>query len=139
MVQCLAVQTNVCVALSSRAGVEPAGWPVHRGPRPQELRLRSGLLHPLLPHDMCPGTARPVLHTSRVQNEGHREQGGVQLRRRAAEARALTVVDVDATVVLQIQALVEANGGAVENTATHSPERSRRVSVSLVAAVGLKL
>lgn len=88
---------------------------------------------------MGPSTTRPVLHASRVQNKGHGEQGRVQLRRRAAEARALTVVDVDAAVILQIQALVEANGGAIDHTATHSAKRSRRVSVSLVAAVGLKL
>lgn len=63
----------------------------------------------------------------------------MQIRRRAAEARALTVVDVDAPVVLQIEALVEADRGAIADTATHLPERSCRVSVSLVAAVGLEL
>lgn len=88
---------------------------------------------------MGPGIARPVLHTSRVQNERHGEQGRVQIRRRAAEAWALTIVDVDATLILQVEALVEANRGAITHTATHSPERSGRVSVSLVAAVGLKL
>lgn len=88
---------------------------------------------------MGPGTARPVLHPTRVQNEGHREQGGVQLGRRAAEARALTIVDVDAAVILQIHILMEANRGSFKHTSSHSPERRGRVSVSLVAAVGLEL
>lgn len=101
--------------------VEPAGGPVHRSPRPKELRLRASLLHPFLPHNVGPGTAGPVLHPPRVQNEGNGEQSGVQLRRGAAEARALAVVDVDATIVLQVQTLVEANRGAVEHTAADSP------------------
>lgn len=96
-----------------------------------------GLLHPLLPHNVRPRAARPLLHAPRVQHEGHGEQCRVQLRRRAAKAWALTVVDVDAAVLVQIQALVEANRGAVNHTATHSAKR--RVSVTLVAAVRLKL
>ncbi|KAG7224492.1 hypothetical protein INR49_015016, partial [Caranx melampygus] len=127
------------VTVSSRPVVEPAGGPVHRSPRPKELRLRASLLHPFLPHNMGPGTARPVLHPPRVQNEGNREQSGVQLWRGAAEARALAVMNVDATVILQIQALVEANRGAIEHTTTDSPKRSRRVSASLVAAEGTRV
>lgn len=88
---------------------------------------------------MGPGTARPVLHPPRVQNEGYRKQGRVKLWGRAAEALALTIVDVDATVVLQIQALVETNRRTIKHTAPHSPKRSCSVSMSLVAAVGLEL
>lgn len=88
---------------------------------------------------MGPSTARPVLHAPGVQNEGHGEQGRVQLRRRAAEARALTIVDVDAAVILQVKALVETNRGAIDHTAPNSVKRSRWVPVSLVAAVGWKL
>lgn len=63
----------------------------------------------------------------------------MQLGRGAAEARVLAVVDVDAAVVLQVQALVEADGGAVHHAASHPAQGGRRVPVPLVAAVGLKL
>lgn len=96
-----------------------------------------GLLHALLPHNVAPRTARPLLHAPRVQHEGHGKQCWVQLRGRAAKAWALTAVDVDAAVLVQIQALVEANRGTVNHTASHSAER--RVSMTLVAAVRLKL
>lgn len=119
--------------------MKPTGRSVHGSPRAQELRLRAGLLHPLLPHDVGPGTTGPVLHPSRVQDDGHREQGRVKLRGGAAETRTLTVVDVDAAIVLQVQTLVKANRGAVQHAAPDSPQRSWRVCVSLVAAVGLKL
>lgn len=61
----------------------------------------------------------------------------MQLRLGAAEPRTLTIVDVDAAVVLQVQALVEADGGAVHHAAP-SPGRGRE-SVAPVAAVGWNL
>lgn len=76
---------------------------------------------------------------SRVPDEGYGEQGRVQLGGRAAKAWSLSVVDVNTAVVLQIQALVEANRRAIEHTTPYSPQRSGKVSVSvsLVAAMGL--
>lgn len=136
VVQCLAVQTNVCVEVSSMTGVEHANRPVPRPPRSQELGVGVGLLHPLLPHNMSPSTIRAVLHPPRVQDQRHGQQGGVQLGRGAAETRALAVVDVDAAVVLQVQALVEANRRAVHHAAPRPP---RRVPASPVAAVGRNL
>lgn len=72
------------------------------------------LLHLSLPDNVGPPTARPLLYPRRVQDEGHGEQGRVQFGRRAAVGRALAVVDVDAAVVLQVQALVKVNGGSVK-------------------------
>lgn len=99
-----------------------------------------GLLHPLLPYNVGPAATGPVLDAPRVQDEGHGQQGGRQVWRGAAVARSLAVVDVNATVILQVQALVETNRGAIEHAASAQPPApSVGVSVGLVAARGLKL